>query len=98
MATLYGDINYAGDAWSFGPGEYDVDIMRLHLSGDNKASSAKVPPGCTLTVYDGAGFTGASQQFVGTNQPAFTDIAFNDKTSSLKYTCAPQLSGSGSGV
>jgi hypothetical protein len=95
MATIYADINYAGDAWSFGPGEYDVDVVREHLGGDNKASSAKVPAGCTLTLYDGAGFTGTSYSVTGKNQPMLTDVSFNDKTSSLKYVCNP-MSGSGS--
>jgi hypothetical protein len=76
-ARVYQDINYAGPSQVLDVGRYDVGQLSI---GNDTISSAKVPPGWKVTLYQEAGFRGATKVLTA-DTPALLD--FNDRTSSI---------------
>jgi M6 family metalloprotease-like protein len=77
VAVVYEHNNYVGRSQELAVGRYDLGQLSI---GNDVISSVKVPPGWTVTLYQHAGFQGATKVLT-TNTPTLPD--FNDRTSSL---------------
>ncbi len=82
--TVYKDANYLGTSQNITVGKYATNQITL---GDNAVSSAKIPTGCKLTLYQGSGYTGATQVLTS-DWVGFNKDPWNDKTSSLEVSLA----------
>jgi len=60
-------------------------VPNLHVL-NNQISSLVVKPGCSLTVFEGANYTGTHQTFTGVAID-WMDLAWNDRISSLRCMC-----------
>jgi len=65
-------------------GKYATNQITI---GDNEISSAQIPAGCKLTLYQGNSLTGATQVLT-TNWAGSSSDPWNDKTSSLELSAA----------
>jgi hypothetical protein len=74
------DINYAGRSATFWPGRFDMQQLAEHGIPNDSVSSMKVPVGWRVTMYQHAGFQGATQVLVA-DTPALPN--FNDACSSM---------------
>jgi hypothetical protein len=61
VASIYEHENYQGLAQTLAPGQYDVDALSI---GNDTLTSLKVPSGWTVTLFEHAGFSGASKTFI----------------------------------
>lgn len=78
VVVVYKD-SYSGPSISFTPGRYNIDALAF---GDNQLSSARVPRGMRVILYEDANFSGRSVTLEA--DADLTGItSFNDHTSSL---------------
>ena len=88
MVTIY-QGNYSGLSKKFTPGRYDVGALGI---GNNELSSAKVPEGVRLIVYEQAGFKGKSILLEEDASADYFDAyKFNNLTSSLVVELIPRV-------
>lgn len=91
--TAYAEPNYTGNNQAFEPGRYDMDA--LTTVGNDTISSIKVPAGCSVTLFEHAGFQGRSK--VLTADTPLLDDGFNDIVSSIVVSSlaatAPPIAG-----
>jgi predicted alpha-1,6-mannanase (GH76 family) len=79
---VYKDVNYVGSWSSLPPGSYTTAQLVARGVADNDVSSITVPPGWTVTMYDGDNFTGSS--LVRTSNDTFlSGGTWNDIVSSI---------------
>jgi hypothetical protein len=76
-AVVYEDIDYGGRSQVLDGGRYDIGRLSF---GNDRISSVKVPPGWKVTLYQDAGFRGATRVLTA-DTPALAD--FNDHPSSI---------------
>jgi len=69
-----------GYGFTLGEGEYDLIDLQARAIGNDRISSIAVAPGYSVTVYEHAGFTGASATYDA--ETPYLD-AFDDEISSL---------------
>ena len=77
VPVVFEHNDYTGRRQCLNAGCYDLDQLSF---GNDVISSVKVPPGWRVTLYQHAGFQGATKVLTG-NTPALPD--FNDMTSSI---------------
>lgn len=76
QATIYVDADFNGACQDLGVGRYDLGALTI---GDNKLSSLRVPSGLKVTLYEEAGFKGASRVYTADKSL----VESNDRTSSI---------------
>jgi len=95
--VIFEHSDYAGRSQVLKPGKYNQTFIEL---GDDAVSSALVPYGMLLTLYENPDFLGAS--FEIRNDTPAVPLEWNDKASSLIVAEAPvglwKISNSGAGV
>ncbi len=77
--TVYSDANYLGASQSLTYTQYDYPLA----IGNDAISSARVPAGCKLTLYQNGAYGGATQELTS-NWAGSAGDPWNDKTSSVK--------------
>ena len=90
LVTLYQDCNYAGYSAGFGEGDFDLSALQAAGVANDDLSSLSVAPGYQVTLYEHAGFGGASITLSG-DDACLTDnsaggLNFNDEVSSMRVT------------
>ena len=80
--TLYQHCNYGGYAAALAPGNYRLGDLRARGIRNDDISSARVPPGYTLTMYQHDHFSG-SRVVKTADDACLVDDNFNDQLSSL---------------
>ncbi|MBC7853342.1 MAG: RICIN domain-containing protein [Pirellulaceae bacterium] len=82
--ALFGDGEYGGNFLAkFGVGSFNNAALLAAGGRENGASSAKVPRGWKVTLFDGGNFDGASVVLTG-NENFLGDLGMNDRVSSLR--------------
>lgn len=83
--TLYSDAYFHGDSQTFDDDVADLDDMRFNA---DRASSARIGPGCRAVLYEDAGFRGRSA-FIDADVADFSRDGGigNDTVSSLTVEC-----------
>lgn len=76
---LFEHAEFAGRRQVLWPGRYDYPVLSF---GNDALSSLRVPSGWRITVYENAGFTGASRQFQE-GDIAYVGDDWNDRVSSF---------------
>ena len=82
--SIYRDVNYLGLSQTMTVGKYNTQQLTV---GDNIISSAKIPTGCKLTLYQNTGHTGATQ-VITSDWAGFSKDPWNDKASSVEVSNA----------
>ena len=77
---LYADANYLGASQSLVAGSYDTAQLSI---GNDTISSARVPTGCKLTLFQNGGYGGATQVLTKDWAGGLSD-PWNDVTSSIR--------------
>jgi hypothetical protein len=80
---LFQHCNFTGWQVSLAPGDYTTAQLTALGALNNDASSLQIPPGYTVTLYDGDNFTGSSVTLKG-NTSCLTTNSFNDLVSSIR--------------
>jgi len=80
---FYADVNYgAARGQALAKGNYTLSQLQAAGVANDWASSLRVPPGWTVTVYEHDNFTGASWVF--TSDTGWIGATPNDKMSSCR--------------
>jgi len=88
-AELYRDANFAGTRVLFPVGSYSkINAAGLAgvigAAGNDWVSSAKIPVGLRVTLYEDGNFGGKSRVLLHGDHKSLAKLSFNDKVSSLK--------------
>ncbi len=82
--TLYEDSYYRGDSETFYEGNADLRYSRIR---NDRATSIKVPEGCTVTLYRDTGYRGRIAVLRSDTPELGRTPVGNDAVSSLKVEC-----------
>jgi hypothetical protein len=88
LPMAYRDVNYMGRYSSLPRGSYTTAQLAARGVANNDITSLTVPPGWTVTMYDGDNFTGTSLVRT-TNDTFLSGGAWNDLVSSLVVAGPP---------
>jgi hypothetical protein len=83
VATVYQDCNYGGTGVGLPVGDYDISAMTSRGIGNDWISSVRVTAGYKVTLYEHAGFTGASLVLTADNS-CLVGAGWNDRASSMR--------------
>ena len=83
VATVYQDCNYGGTAVGLPVGDYDLSAMTSRGIGNDWISSIRVTSGYKVTLYENAGFAGASLVLTADNS-CLVGAGWNDRASSMR--------------
>jgi hypothetical protein len=83
VTTVYQDCNYGGTAVSLAVGDYDLSAMTSRGVGNDWISSLRVTSGYKVTLYENAGFAGASLVVTADNS-CLVGAGWNDRASSMR--------------
>ncbi|XXY44929.1 hypothetical protein WME91_33515 [Sorangium sp. So ce269] len=80
--TVYEHAGFGGRAVVPDRGEYDLVDLRARAVANDWISSIQVPPGCTVTAYYDAGYTGTSVQYTSPTRRPWTPRTTRSRPSS----------------
>jgi hypothetical protein len=88
-AKVFQHCSFGGYQATLAVGDYTLAQLQSLGVADNDLSSAQIPSGYELVVYDGDNFSGASTTRTGGDWSCFVDQGWNDRVSSLRYRKTP---------
>ncbi|MBO4371176.1 MAG: M6 family metalloprotease domain-containing protein, partial [Paludibacteraceae bacterium] len=84
LVTFYADCNRGGTAVSLPLGTYTTTELQLYGIGNDNLSSLEAPEGIEVTLFNNNNCQGDSLVCTGYTACLAGDLAFNDKTSSIR--------------
>lgn len=88
-AKIFQHCWYGGYQATLTVGDYTLAQLQALGVSNNDLSSAQVPAGYELVLYDSDNFAGASVTRAGSDWSCFVDQSWNDRVSSLRYRKTP---------